>query len=134
MRRQVQHPGDHRRVDGRAEHRAGPQDLLGVPADPAQPGQDGRLQGLGRTGLAGGQPSQGLHDEQRMPAGPVHDRRGELALAGLLRQSGHRLVRQRSEVEPLGDVGQDVEGVGTLLGAQCGEHEQPGAGAACRAR
>ena len=40
-------------------------------------------------------------------------------------QSGHRLVRQRAEVEPLGDVGQDVEGVGTLIGAQCGEHEQP---------
>jgi hypothetical protein len=128
VRGHADHRGHRGRIHRRAEHRTGPHQLIGGGADPAQPGQHHLLQRLGGAPVAGRERAQRLDDEQGVPAGPPHDRLGQLVLAGGGDQPGHRGRRQRAEVEPLGDLGQRVQRRLALLGPDRGQHQQPAPG------
>ena len=93
VRGQPQHVGDNGRVDRAAEHGAGAQQLLQLGARAGELGQHRDLQRLRHAAVACGQPAQGLHDEQRVPAGPGRDRRGRSARPARRRLGPRRRAR-----------------------------------------
>ena len=130
LRGHVQHRGDHGGVDGRAEHGARAQELLGLRARAAQPRQHRRLQGLGHAVLARLQPPQRLDDEQGVPAGAAQDRRRQLGVPARRREPGDRRLVERPDVDPAADVGEGGQRGTAFLRADRGEGEQPPPGRA----
>ena len=71
---------------------------------------------------------QRLHREQRVPAGPLQHRGGQLGHAGAPGQLGDGGRRQRPELQHAAGAGQGGQRLRALLGADGGHHQQAVAG------
>jgi hypothetical protein len=130
--RHAEQVGDHLQVERRAHHRRAQQrlDLWTGAADAGQHRVAERGGDAGRGALPvalGGRP-QRLHREQRVAAGLLQHRGGQLGDAVAPGQLGDGRRRQRPQLQHPAGAGQGGQCLGALLGAHGGDHQQPVAG------
>jgi hypothetical protein len=127
--RHAEQVGDHLQVERRAHHHGRAQQRLDLGAGPADAGQHRVAERGGDAGRAvpvalGGGP-QRLDREQRVAAGPLQHRGGQLGDAVAPGQLGDGGRRQRPELQHRAGAGQGRQRLGALLGADGGDHQQP---------